>query len=66
MDTKDLKARKQKFESDLAAFTSNLIDEFKRDTGLTPTDIDIRIVEHSFMGIPTEYILEGVFAKLDF
>lgn len=67
MDIKDFKARKRKLERDINIAINGMLDEFEKDTGCCPHEINMEMVESSeITGDPkNRWFLGPVEIKID-
>lgn len=60
MNIEELHAREKKLEQDLCAANERLISEFKKDTGVYVSRVDVGITLIETAGEPDKYVITGV------
>ena len=65
MNTRELKARREKLEKDLTRLLFERIDEFRMETGLSVKSVDVRFARVGLIGMRDEYALAGVVVEVD-
>jgi len=59
MDTKDLYKRKQELSSAISSAVSELYNDFVNDTGISPTNININLVDNTYLSDTRRVLLVG-------
>jgi hypothetical protein len=61
MMVRELRERKEKLRNDILGTVFHLVEDFKKDTGMSPRDVRIDMVCISRVGKgETEYVVSGV------